>query len=1058
MERGPSTVHARSSANESAGTPRWTAHPLAATLVRIAVALVPIAASLLFVLVASRVVRAPSESLVGYLAWWLALCGSSTVVLIVIDKVARRCLPLSTLLGLSLVFPDQAPSRFKIALRSGTVSQLREIVDQARAGNVGETPAEAAERVLELVAALNAHDRITRGHSERVRAYTKMIGDELGLDPQEIDLLHWAGLLHDIGKLEIPYEILNKRSPPTDEEWEIIRRHPEVGAQMVAPLNDWLGDWVLAVGQHHERWDGTGYPTGLAGTDISYAARIVSVADVFDVITSSRSYKEPIDPKTARAEIAACAGTHFDPAVVRAFLNISLGRLRLAMGPLSLIAQSPLGGISIPPVIGAAATGLAVGVASIVGSIFSGPQPPPAFGANPQSSVQTNALPNAPTVRAEINEDTPTTVELGDLRTSGLEAVRVLSASGGSAAPGTGAAVLVTPPPDYTGTLRFEYEACWASGCANGKLIVTVRPVDDPPIAGADEVTMDAGEVASIDVLANDTDPEDDELTIVTVGRPPVGESSIADGAVRYTAPATYAGTLEFPYTTADRGGATASASVTVHVRSANRGPSANDDAFSVTESQPSILKPLDNDSDPDGDLLTASTISQPLVGEARLVGDMIAYNPPAGYSGPDSLTYTVSDLDGASASAVVSISVTPVNDAPSFTAGANQTIAEDSGPQTVAGWATAISPGPADETAQTVTFALTNTNPSLFATAPALAPDGTLTYTPAANASGAATVTVTATDDGAGTPSSAPEIFTITVTPVNDAPSFTAGPDQTIAEDSGPQTVAGWATAISPGPADETAQTVSFSVTTSNGSLFSVAPGVASNGTLTYRPAADASGVATVTVAATDTGGTTNGGSDTSTAQTFTITVTPVNDAPSFTAGPDQTVADGSGLQTIAGWATGISPGPADEASQTVTFALTNTNPGLFTTPPAVALRRHPHLHLHHQRSRHCHRYGHRHRHRRDDERRNRHQHRPDLHHHRHAGAAQPAGGRVHGRPILSADAARTGRARQRLRPAREPAHRSNRSGGRGPSNGVLALNADGSFTLHPSPGLPRH
>ena len=143
-----------------------------------------------------------------------------------------------------------------------------------------------------LVGALNSHDRLTRGHSERVRAYTKMIAEELKLEPDEIDLLHWAGLLHDIGKLEVPAEILNKPSQPTEEEWEILRTHPEAGMRLVAPLREWLGEWGDAVGQHHERWDGKGYPNGLAETDISFAARIVSVADVFDVITSVRSYKK----------------------------------------------------------------------------------------------------------------------------------------------------------------------------------------------------------------------------------------------------------------------------------------------------------------------------------------------------------------------------------------------------------------------------------------------------------------------------------------------------------------------------------------------------------------------------------------------------------------------------------------------------------------------------------------------------------------------------------------------------------------------------------------------
>ena len=149
-------------------------------------------------------------------------------------------------------------------------------------------------------------------------------------------------------------------------------------------------------------------------------------------------------------------------------------------------------------------------------------------------------------------------------------------------------------------------------------------------------------------------------------------------------------------------------------------------------------------------------------------------------------------------------------------------------------------------------------------------------------------------------------QTFTISVTAVNDVPSFTKGADQTVLEDAGAQTVAGWATGISAGPANESAQVADFIVTNNNNALFSVQPAVAANGTLTYTPAPNANGSATVTVQVHDNGGTANGGVDTSAAQTFTITVTAVNDVPSFTKGADQTVLEDAGAQTVAGWATG--------------------------------------------------------------------------------------------------------------------------------------------------------
>ena len=154
---------------------------------------------------------------------------------------------------------------------------------------------EAAEILFHLVGALDVHDRITRGHAERVRAYAYSLGRELGLAADDLDRLNWAALLHDIGKLEVSTEILNKPGRPTDEEWQQLRAHPLYGETLVEPLREWLGDWADAVGYHHERWDGTGYPRGVAGAEIPLAGRIVAIADVFDVITSARSYKTSVE-------------------------------------------------------------------------------------------------------------------------------------------------------------------------------------------------------------------------------------------------------------------------------------------------------------------------------------------------------------------------------------------------------------------------------------------------------------------------------------------------------------------------------------------------------------------------------------------------------------------------------------------------------------------------------------------------------------------------------------------------------------------------------------------
>lgn len=207
----------------------------------------------------------------------------------------------------------------------------------------------------------------------------------------------------------------------------------------------------------------------------------------------------------------------------------------------------------------------------------------------------------------------------------------------------------------------------------------------------------------------------------------------------------------------------------------------------------------------------------------------------------------------------------------------------------------------------------------------------GTLAGTPA-GPGGVLPLTITARH---GT-RTATQAFVLTVIAVNQPPSFTVGPDQTVAEDAGTQTVTGWATNISPGPPHESGQTVMFTVTGStNAALFSNAPAVSADGTLSYTPAPDANGTATITLVAQDDGG----GADTSASRMLTISVTPVNDAPAFTASVTQTSAEDSGAQSVSNFATGISTGPADEAGQTLTFAVqNNTNPSLFSVAPAVS------------------------------------------------------------------------------------------------------------------------
>jgi hypothetical protein len=350
----------------------WSARPLRAFLVRALVALVPILVAFVTTHFAAPGLWRPA-GWVGVAIFLVqgAVVGSAAALLA--DRASRRLLPLAALLNVTLVFPDRAPSRFGVALRSGTIRQLRASLQQGRV----EWPRDhqlAAEQLVAMMGELGRHERLTRGHAERVRAYSELIGEEMGLGSGDRELLHWAAIVHDIGKLTVPPEILNKDGQPTDEEWEILKRHPAAGGELLAPLASWLGDWRLAASQHHERWDGAGYPHGLRGTEITLAGRIVAVADAYDVVTSVRSYKKPLSLEAAREELVRCAGTHFDPEVVRALLTASLARERVSLGFIGWLSE--LGGLSaIPRGFAQAAATVATAAAVISGAVLADTRP-----------------------------------------------------------------------------------------------------------------------------------------------------------------------------------------------------------------------------------------------------------------------------------------------------------------------------------------------------------------------------------------------------------------------------------------------------------------------------------------------------------------------------------------------------------------------------------------------------------------------------------------------------------------------------------------------------------
>ncbi|MHB8858553.1 MAG: HD domain-containing phosphohydrolase [Thermoleophilia bacterium] len=178
--------------------------------------------------------------------------------------------------------------------------------------------------IRSLAEAIDAKDPSTRGHSDWVSKYALMIGRQMGLTNGALDELKYAGYLHDVGKIGIPDEILSKSSQLSPDEWKLMKKHPIVSARILEPVPI-SGTIKASIRHHHERFDGKGYPYGLAGESIPLAARILSVADSYEAMTSDRPYRQALSDEQAVTELVRCCGTQFDPGVVDSFLK-SLGR------------------------------------------------------------------------------------------------------------------------------------------------------------------------------------------------------------------------------------------------------------------------------------------------------------------------------------------------------------------------------------------------------------------------------------------------------------------------------------------------------------------------------------------------------------------------------------------------------------------------------------------------------------------------------------------------------------------------------------------------------------
>jgi putative nucleotidyltransferase with HDIG domain len=174
-----------------------------------------------------------------------------------------------------------------------------------------------------VVQTLNMRDAMTARHSTAVARYSREVAQMLGLDEREQDLIHTAALLHDIGKVVLPDSILFAERKLTNDEWEQIKLHPVHGAKLVERIEGY-GPVAEIVQHHHERFSGGGYPAGISGDEIPIGARILSVADTYDVMTARDSYRRPVSPEAAMAELRRVAGTQLDPVVVEAFIRMIL--------------------------------------------------------------------------------------------------------------------------------------------------------------------------------------------------------------------------------------------------------------------------------------------------------------------------------------------------------------------------------------------------------------------------------------------------------------------------------------------------------------------------------------------------------------------------------------------------------------------------------------------------------------------------------------------------------------------------------------------------------------
>jgi hypothetical protein len=927
---GPTTGAEKS----AAASEQWEARPGLARVLRFGIFAAPLLVSILFTWTAGRV--APPESL-GMNRWlWIGcVFVLANVLLALLRKATSRLVPLVALMKMTLVFPDQAPSRTKATLRQSNSRRLLREIEEAEKRGEDSSEIRYADYLVQLLKELNDHDRLTRGHSERVRAYAEMIGEEIGLNGDDMNKLRWSALLHDVGKLSVPPEILNSPGRPTDEEWKILSDHPASAVALLAPLEDWLGDWVHSADQHHCRWDGKGYPYDLAGTDISLAGRLVAIADAFDVMTSTRSYKKPLPVEVARQELTDCAGGQFDPSLVRAFLRISLGRLRFVGGPLAWLANLT-GSFQIPvPAAGTVtgtvwSTGVAaagIAVASTTGAFAETPPELLSFSEpivvaydSEQTMIEgdervvtllvSSTGSDLVITLGEPENGTATITRDPARRTPGFSAI---------AEDDWRATVIYSPAPDFQGVDRFSFRACTDDECDTAEVKITVlsaneaptvnvpviaepepepepeqaAPPSQAPTAADDRgdgfVTSEDAAFITGSVLSNDDSAPLDAPPTVTVTSPPQSGSlqNNGDGTFWYSPLQDFNGEDTFLYTIESSDGMVSeNAIVTITVLPVADAPQAVDDAgdgFSLDEGQSLTTADVtSNDIDVDGELsiLRIDLEREPRQGSVVNNGDgTFDYTPDDNASGTDSFEYVLVDTDGLSSlAATVTISIVGVNDAPIAVddEGVGYTVLEDD-------WFVTgnvldnDSDVDSELDAESIVIVQSTTDGELISLG-----DGTFRYTPDPDVNGTDRFTYTIADaDGAVSEAAT---ATIVIRSVNDGPIAVAdrGAGFSTDEDT-PFTTADVTANDVDGEAAADPTTTEIADGPSHGTIVNNG-----DGTFTYTPDANFNGIDTFSYAVADTDGVL------APAVTVTLVINAVNDP--LVLVPDT----GAGFETV--------------------------------------------------------------------------------------------------------------------------------------------------------------